>query len=225
MKLPFWGTVLTVLGVVILCGLGAWQLQRLAWKEDILTKLDAAYEGEVTKLDFDTINADDFAYGVVEGRFLFDSAILLGYRVKDGVPGADLIVPLETDQGVLFVNMGFNPGSQSLDGHFLDGYQGDMIRFTGLARAPEWNAFTPENVPEEGLWYRADVEEMAAVKGLSDPVPVVLYADFASRKFDAQFPNNERWEPKNNHLQYAIFWFTMAAAMVVVYGVRFLRKR
>ena len=43
MKLPVWGTILTVIGVVVLCTLGTWQLDRLAWKKDLIAKLDAAY--------------------------------------------------------------------------------------------------------------------------------------------------------------------------------------
>jgi surfeit locus 1 family protein len=220
---PLLPTFFTLLGVFILCSLGTWQVQRLEWKQAILQKLDDAYAGEHTqKLDFSDMGEDDFRYGRAEGLFQSDKALLLGPRTRDNKTGADLIVPLKLKQGTLLVNMGWTDGKlESLPIHHL---RGKKVWFEGLARRAHWNAFTPENNPDADLWYRPDIAEIVLAKDLDSPLPFFLFADRASHKFDASFPNNKRWAPPNDHLQYAIFWFTMAGALLVIYALRFLKK-
>jgi len=60
-KLPFWATFLTLIGVIILCALGTWQVKRLAWKNDIVQKLHTAYASSGNALSFNTMKENDFA--------------------------------------------------------------------------------------------------------------------------------------------------------------------
>ena len=78
-KIPFWATIFTTLGVIALCTLGTWQIQRLAWKEDIINKLDNAYENPVKNPDLSELNEDDFIYAEINGRFLFEKSINIGF--------------------------------------------------------------------------------------------------------------------------------------------------
>jgi surfeit locus 1 family protein len=222
--LPFWATLLTILGVVILCILGSWQIQRLTWKNDIIAKLESAYKNPLESPALSELKEDGFIYASIKGRFLFDKSILLGHTIQDEQPGQFLITPLQTKQGTLLINMGFNPSTEKLEDHFLKSYTGENITFTGLIRKPHWNSFTPENVPENDIWYRPDIFQIATAKDLKNPIPFMMYADSASQKFDAQFPNNTLWQPNNNHAQYAFFWFTLAGALVVIYVLRFLKR-
>ena len=57
MRLPFWGTILTICGICVLCALGTWQYQRLQWKNEILKTIDAEYGLDVSKKKF---LAEDF---------------------------------------------------------------------------------------------------------------------------------------------------------------------
>ena len=77
----------------------------------------------------------------------------------------------------------------------------------------------PDNRPDLNYWFWVDLPPMAAATSLSDVVPFYIDADAT--------PNPGGW-PKggvthidlpNNHLQYAITWFALAAAAVVVYIV------
>lgn len=218
-KIPFWATLLTLCGVIILCALGSWQLQRLEWKRGIIAQLESAYAREGDQApDF----AANYSYGRVSGIFLPSKAILLGPRTRDGKIGNDLIVPLQMKNETLLVNMGWTDAA--LDKLPIHHLESKNVSFTGLLRAPNWNRFTPENLPEKDIWYRADIDEIAAAKNLENPLDKIFYAESTNYKFDAAFPNNERWQPRNDHLQYAIFWFTLAGALVAVYALRFLRK-
>ncbi len=222
--IPFWATLFTIAGVIILCALGTWQLQRLQWKNEIIEKLHAAYENPIDNLNLSTLKDDNFVYASITGRFLFEQSILLGHTIKDEQPGKFLMTPMETEQGTLLVNMGFNPNTQPLETHALKAYQGQFVTLAGLIRKPTWNSFTPENNPENDLWYRADIAQIAAAKNLENPIPFLFYADHALKELSTEFPNNERWEPSNNHARYAIFWFTMAGAFMLVYYLRFFKK-
>lgn len=220
-RLPFWATLMTLMGLIVLCGLGTWQLKRLAWKTDILTKLDMAYEsGGSEALRLDDIGEGDFRYGRVEGTFLADKAVLLGPKTRDKKIGNDLIVPLRMEGRTLFINMGWT--EWPLDEQPIYHLNNAQVWFEGVVRTPGWNSFTPENVPEKNQWYKPDTGEMAAAMELANPYPVIMYAEHASHKFDAAFPNNTRWHPNNNHMQYAVFWFSMAVILLVIYTLRFV---
>ena len=224
MKLPFWATFLTLIGLCVLCGLGSWQLQRLTWKNDLISTLNKAYESpQHTPLDLQKITGSEFIYGQVDGIFMPNKALLLGPRTSNKEIGNDLLVPLQVGQRTLLVNMGWT--KHPLDEQPIDHLQGKKVWFEGLIRTPKWNSFTPENIPEDDTWYSANIEQIAEAKALQAPFPFLLRAENASHKFDAAFPNNERLLPNNNHLQYAFFWFAMAGALASVYTLRFVFKR
>ncbi len=226
MKLPLWATVFTVISVAILLGLGTWQVKRMQWKNQIIAELDSAYNSErPDRLELDKAKDRNFSYGLIAGIFMPDKALLIGPRTKDGKVGKDLIVPVRVHgQYDLLVNLGWTEETDisRLPIHHA---KGKGIRVTGLTRKPEWNDFTSENSPEQDLWFRADINQIAKAKDLKSPYPFLLYAETASYKFDAAFPNNERWYPRNKHLQYALFWYTMALALIVIYVIRFIWKK
>ena len=41
-RIPIIPTVITAVGIIVLCGLGRWQLERRAWKHDLIERLAAA---------------------------------------------------------------------------------------------------------------------------------------------------------------------------------------
>jgi surfeit locus 1 family protein len=217
--LPFLPTLLTVLGMAILCILGAWQLQRLEWKRGIIEKLDRAYAAaDGQALDLQNFRKGDFVYGQAEGLLLTDKALLIGPRTQDGQVGYKLIVPLQVKDSTLLVDLGWT--DLQIEDLQLAGQQGKPVRFEGLARTPDWNVFTPENDPQRDIWYRADIGEIAAAKNLKNSLPIVLYAE-RFYGFDVPLPGNLRRYPHNNHLHYAVFWFSMAGVLAVVYLIRF----
>lgn len=223
-KPPALPTLLTILGVAILCGLGTWQVYRLAWKTEIIARLDAAYGGERSKpLDIKAFEDEMFGFGRLEGIFLPEKALLIGPKTRDGEIGKDLIAPLKTPQGTVLIDMGWT--QYPLDELPIYHLSGKKVWFEGLAYRPTWNSFTPENDPQNDVWYKPDTEEIARDKNLENVLPFMFRALHASHKMDAQFPNNEPWYPNNNHLYYTIFWFTMAGVMIVIYALRFIIKK
>lgn len=218
-KLPFWATFLTIAGVIVLCALGFWQVERLQWKQDFIQQLENAYENSQS----DSIDlSSDFAYGHVDGDLLTDKAILRGPKTYRKKIGYDLIVPLQMDDQTLLVNLGWTD-QKDLKKLPIHHAKNNYIHFWGLLRKPSWNGFVPYDDPEHDQWFRGSPDAVAQAKGLKNILPFILYAERSSYEFYGAFPNNERQYPNNNHLQYALFWFSMAGALLVIYALRFLR--
>lgn len=218
---PLIASILTVIGVMILCGLGTWQLYRLEWKQGIERDLAQAYDAAGSNDMLDVSDAPSFAYGSLEGLFMPEAAFLLGPRVFDKAVGASLMIPLQTRDGIFLINLGWT--DQALDRLSLPN-DNEAVFLSGLARRPYWNSFTPENIPEKSLWYRPDLQQISTHFDLIHLQPYIFYADHISGIEVAGFPRNERWVPVNNHGQYAAFWFAMAAILILIYWIRFWRE-
>lgn len=219
MKLPFWATLLTLCGLIILFGLGTWQLQRLEWKHTLLEALDESYQQaapQVTAID----PSLDLKRGTITGRFLRDKNIKLSPRTHDGAPGYHVFTPfVTTNKTTLLVNRGWI------------GLDDDEIKtprtrqtLTGLFRAPiKANMFVPQNVPETNAWHRLDLPQIQTALDLKALAPIILYTE--DKTAENLLPVGKKPELNNNHLQYAFFWFAMAAALLSVYVLRFIIKK
>lgn len=229
-RLPLSQTLLSISGVAILCTLGTWQIQRLHWKDGMIAKLESDYAamGNAATPAMTSSALQDMAgqeqpiaIGKVRGRFLRDDAILLGPRSsEDGRGGYHLLVPLVLeDNKILIVNTGWvdDLWKDDTQSH-LAGLPQEPVTITGVLRKPDWNRFTSRNSPSNDLWFRADVNEIASVKSFDQPYPFILYASASNPPLNNVQPIEEHWLPRNKHLQYALFWYAMAAALIGVYG-------
>ncbi len=236
MKLPFWATTLTVLGIMFLCGLGYWQLQRLEWKTELLAALDAAKQKSAAPtLFYEQINnlaktADDTAlirYVFLEGRWLHDKEIAVGPRTWKGKPGYHILTPMALKGGgTALVNRGWVPIDKKLAAQRPESLPGPKKGMAmGLLRRPgKPSYFTPANNPQKDEWYFIDLQQMAEARDLKKLAPLVLYARLDRNKADLPVKEALEWRPNNNHRAYAIFWFTLAAALAVIYCLRFLKR-
>jgi surfeit locus 1 family protein len=225
----FWPTVASLIGLATLLSLGFWQLERMAWKEDLLAKIHARAYGEPSSLPADWKPArDEFRRVRVAGKFLHDAETPV-HGLAPGQRGAPLqgfylFTPLRLSSGTLvMVNRGFVP-TELRDPASRPGSrpEGEVV-VTGLVRAPEqpgW--FVPENRPEEERWFIRDPQQFAAAKGLS-AAPFYIEAEAAG---PGEWPRGgqARLELPNNHLQYAFTWFGLAVTLVAVF-VAFVRRR
>ena len=88
----------------------------------------------------------------------------------------------------------------------------------GVIHKPDWSSFASKNSPGNDMWFRADIGEIAEAKGIANPYPFILYADRIAPELPDVEAHEEHWLPRNKHLQYAIFWYALAVAMLGVYG-------
>jgi len=221
-KFPLLATIMMLCGVGVLGALGNWQLERLTWKENLLSTIVA--QGENPDRTFtanDLTQQNEFQTGTISGTFLNNKTFSIVPRTYDGKPGAHVITPFAINDGnIVLVNRGWMPVNP--DDITLKTPQ----TITGIIRqTPRPNMFTPLNDITSGEWYRVDMGDVKAAHGLENIAPVMLYetcADSASGLVPN--PCALTLNINNNHKQYAFFWFSMAFILIVIYGLRFWRK-
>jgi surfeit locus 1 family protein len=227
-------TALMFAALAVLIGLGVWQLQRLQWKQGLIAQIEARAKGSPIALeDAESLarqGSDPSYYRVsVEGRFHHAKERYL-YAVSDGRVGWHVITPLETADGeMVLVDRGFVPDELKDPATRAAGQVENVVAVTGIVRAPDRQAlFTPDNEPEANRWFWRD---LAAMTRSMFPHGTIEVAPFFLEAVASPVPGGwpeggqTRLDIPNNHLQYAITWFLLAAALLIVYGLYLLSQR
>ena len=219
-----------MIALAILIGLGTWQLQRKAWKEDLIQQIAARAYGEpgvvVPEEQWAGWRADqdEFRKVRVTGTFLheFEAPVYgLAPGERQGAPiqGYYLITPLRLATGaIVMINRGFVPTDLRDPARRPESLPAGEVTITGLVRAPEVRtSFTPGDDPARNQWFARDPQTIAAARNLERVAPFLIDADAS--------PNPGGW-PRggqtpltlpNNHLQYAVTWYGIALTLIGVF--------
>lgn len=216
-------TLFTVPGVLVLLALGVWQVQRLHWKEGLIAQRDAAVAAAPTvpPQTLDQALADAFHPIVAEGRFENGKELFLAASSDSGEPGYQVLTPFVMTAGrTLFVNRGFVPLALKDPTKRAAGQPAGEVRVAGLlrvppAKKPTW--FLPDNRPDLNLWFWVDLPAMAKAVGVADALPFYVDADKTANPGGWPKGGVTRLDLPNDHLQYAITWFSLALALIVIY--------
>ena len=102
---------------------------------------------------------------VLNGRWDHAHTIVLSPRVREGIHGVHIIMPLVREKGsTILVDRGFVSKEQLESGAYLKDC--DQVEIIGLLKmSQKRNAFTPNNEPMDGKWYWTDVEAMSEFAG------------------------------------------------------------
>lgn len=235
MTMPAWRTLavpamLTFLGTGILSGLGVWQLERLAWKRDLIARVEARTARAPFKLppraNWAMLRLDILEYRPVTltGRFLhLDEMHLFAHlaqpRGKFGGKGAWVITPFETADGVVLINRGFVPDHLVPKSRRQTGLVTGPQSLTGLIRRGELQtAFMPDNAPRTNQWYYRDIAAMARHIGRTDTAPFMIDLVKPRPPGGLPQPGETRLSFKNDHLNYALTWFALALTLLGIFA-------
>ncbi|MCD8497615.1 MAG: SURF1 family protein [Alphaproteobacteria bacterium] len=225
-KPPLVASILTLGGISVLCGLGTWQLQRLAQKEEFLAQIARWQETPQESLTFDDFSDEAQLYkpGTLQGHWLDNAAVKLIPRSYDGKAGAHIYTPLDIGEGrIVIVNRGWVP-----QGYDLPESPSGSISLTGeIGRFPTPNMFTPDNPADTKEWYRVSVLAFQAALGDGNEVAPLALRQTRDDSSLTNLPLTDATKPQinNNHASYAAFWFAMAGIMAGVFTLRFLCKK
>ena len=222
MKLPFWASLLTLIGLIILCGLGTWQLQRLEWKNTLIAQLAAQYAKDPIPAPTELTEDLNLTRVQIQGRYIRNKEILIKPRTLNGTPGSHVLSAFQPQghQTPILVNRGWTAIDEKPTAPTLG-----RLTLTGLFKtAPEDNIFVPMNIPESDEWYRMDLAQIAAYFDLAKLEPVILYLE-APQTQAYPIAIGDKPTLKNNHQQYAMFWFTMAGVLLIIFILRFVLKK
>lgn len=214
--------ILGIGGCAILLWLGAWQLQRLEWKEAILADIDARIAAEPVALPLSVSRADDNYRGViVAGHPTGEELHVLASGTAAGT-GYRVISKFQKQGGpAILVDLGLLPldNKDAAPSTDLTEIRGNLIW------PDDKNSSTPE--PDLGLntWFARDVIAMSQAL---DTLPIMIVARTSSAPDPrlTPLPINSA-NVKNDHLNYAITWFLLAAvwAAMTFYLIRRTRQK
>lgn len=225
-------TLLTIVGTLVLCTLGAWQLERMTEKHAYIDRLKEQAAGTPApmppKADWAKLDAAalDLTHVVARGSYVDDRIAGVRTTIAAGPPGSRQLsgfgrwifqaFKLE-DGGIILVNRGFVPEGRL--GQIGPASGPDTIK--GFLRAPEArNSFTPQDLPAIREFYTRDPAAIAAALG-QPPAPFYLEA---AREGDGMTPpagvdvRELIARIPDNHLQYALTWFGLALTLLGVFA-------
>jgi len=227
-----WPGVLTVLALIVLIGLGTWQLVRLAEKEQQTTQIEASLSAPPVPLpsesEWATLKPADYDYRRVSltGTFQHDKEALAFGFISVGVRGDTregffALTPFVLENGsTVIVNRGFVPQELRAQSSRAQGLIQGPITLTGLMRVPEKKGtFTPEDEPAKNIFFTIDPLSIARARQIERVAPFIVDAD--KSQVPGQWPEGGHTIVvlANNHLQYAITWFALALGLMGVFFV------
>jgi surfeit locus 1 family protein len=226
----FWPSLFSAGAFVVLLALGTWQVERLFWKEAIIAQRQAAVTAPPIDLPRTADAARSLEYHRVRasGHFLNDRELYLGATAEDGRPGYQVITPLLlADEATVLIERGFVPEARRLPATREAGEPQGETTLTGLLRLapeskPHW--FLPDNSVARNYWFYVDIPAMAGAQHLEHVLAFYVDADATPNPGGLPIGGQTRLDLPNNHLQYAITWYALAAGLVGVYIV-FIRRR
>ncbi|MEN5207278.1 SURF1 family protein [Stenotrophomonas terrae] len=226
------GWSLALLVAALFCVLGGWQLQRMHQKEALLAQLPPGREAAVSLAE--AAAAPDALHWVADQLQFLPATVLLDNQLRDGRAGIKVYQPARAATGtVVLVDLGWLPlpADRSLPAiNTLQGTQAVQGLWapapaSGIALGP---ALTATTQPQTWLATRIDLPAIAAQLQLGNGAlaPKVLRLDPAmplgyARDLDL-LPNTL---PPSRHLGYAVQWFAMALAVLLIALVLQFRRR
>lgn len=207
--------------------LGIWQVERRAWKLDLMDRVaqrvsaPAAPPPPAAQWPQITAASDEYRHLQVSGRFLHEHETLVQAVTTQGA-GFWVLTPLQLADGTtLLVNRGFVPPEARTRATRRATESDAEVTLAGLLRLSEpVGGFLRHNDPAGDRWFSRDVAAIAQARGLGQTAPFFLDAGAPARNSTSAAP---AWPLggltvitfKNNHLVYALTWFGLALMVLV----------
>jgi surfeit locus 1 family protein len=220
-----------ILAFIVLVGLGTWQVERKAWKEDLISSLTervaAPPAALPTAANWPNLDRATDEYRRVTFSAAFDyahEALVFAagsaFRPEIVSPGYWVFTPARlADGGLVIVNRGFVPDGRQDPKTRPEGQVPGTIALTGALRWPDGHYwFTPNDDPAHNLWFSRDPQAIAAAKGLGPVAPFFVEQEAPVPPGGLPQPGKLVVALPDNHLQYALTWFGLAAVLVGVFG-------
>ena len=210
-----------VVGVAVLLALGVWQLRRLEWKNAILAQIDARIGAAPVDLPADPEIGpgcaspqparDCYLPVTVTGALGGEEARVLISLPAEG-PGFRVVSAMTTGDRRVLVDLGFVP-DEAADAPRM----AEAVTVMGNLHWPdETDGWTPEPDREKNVWFARDVPLMAEALGTE---PLLVVASRVEPDLGTiPMPVDSSAIP-NDHWQYAVTWFSLAAIWAVMSGI------
>jgi surfeit locus 1 family protein len=211
-----WPGVMTAVMLATLLGLGTWQVQRLHWKQAVLAQLARAEAAPAVPLP---PQPDPYTKVQVTGHLRGDLSASYGAEVRDtplGTQlGTQLVQPLERQgEETILVDRGWVPDKRTRPIAQPEG----EVTLEGYVRPSDTpGVFSAADNPAARQFYTLSAPAIGAALGLQHVAPFILVAMESPPPERYPDPARHLPRPLNNHLSYAITWYGLAIALVVIF--------
>lgn len=233
--------VAAVFALAVLIGLGTWQVERLRWKEGLIATLTQRLAALPVELPppqaWGSLDPATQEFQRVRVRVTFprpDQALVytVGSALRPDVKGPGhwvmalgQVPDSQAPAGQVVVNRGFLP-QQSPGAGTAPPPPSGPVELVAVLRWPESRGwFTPNDDPGRNLWFSRDPAPIAAGKGWGPVAPFYLEQEAPAASGGQPQVGPIRASLPNNHLQYALTWYSLAVVFLVVFTLFFLRTR
>jgi surfeit locus 1 family protein len=216
--------LLTLVFVALTLSLGFWQLDRAEQKQELMTMYE---ERSQTSVPLGSVieEWESHLYQRVEtqGNFLPDKQIFLENQVREGQVGYHAYVPFRTRAGdTLLVNAGWQKQLEE-----RQDITDEQVRIEGVLRPPPEVGFRLGDLDQTTFDrpYRTpylDIDWIGNRLGLEAAPFVLLLATGDNGAIETAWSPVRM--PPEKHRGYAVTWFTLAAALVILFLAYSFRK-
>jgi surfeit locus 1 family protein len=207
-----------IAGVAVLVGLGRWQVERLAWKEGVLAEIEGRISAAPVPLPDEVDPEADRYLPVTASGEIGARALRVLVSTKRAGAGYRLISAFETGGRRVLLDRGFVRVSEDIPA------PGGAVTVTGNLHWPDDRLdSTPANDVAGNTWFARDIAQMAEELG-TEPVLVVARAVSPPEQGVTPLPVDSAGIP-NDHLEYAITWFSLAVIWAAMTGAFIWRGR
>jgi surfeit locus 1 family protein len=209
--IPF---IMSVSAVILLFGLGIWQLDRLNWKEALIADIERATANAPLQTLPEDVTAHRFYRVQLQGEYLPEPEFHLAARYFQSKLGYSLLNPFKLTKGqIVMVSRGWVPAE--LKDKTPAAPSGAQTILAQIRTSDERNHFTPENQPEKNVWFGRDALQMGEHAKLK-VLPITLDIIGEQDRAILPVPSNGNIKPRNDHLGYAVTWFGIGFAALII---------
>ncbi len=214
-------TLCTIPSLIVLFLLGSWQIQRLSWKSELISNYNINFSKDPISVD-ELLHKNEekkFRRVVISGKYDHENEIQIIGKTYEGNAGFHIITPfILTNNEIIYVNRGWVPKK------YVDRNKREFTLFEGntkvigLVRLPQKKGyFVPENEPHNGFWFTIKPDEFNSHLEISADTNYYIDELNIDGKLKLPMPANGKIQIPNNHLQYAITWYSLAIGLLLVY--------
>ena len=203
--------------LAVFLALGTWQLRRLEWKQTVLAEIDARIAAAPVSIPAELDPEADRFLPVTATGVMGEGELHVLVSTRDQGAGFRIIAPFEVDGRRIMVDRGY----VRVTAKEVARVTGPMEVTGNLHWPDERYDSTPPNDPAKNYWYAREVAVMAAALGTD---PILIIARSETDPTVSPLPVTSQGIP-NDHLEYAMTWFLLAATWIVMTGFALWRMK
>jgi surfeit locus 1 family protein len=226
-------SALALTGFVVLLGLGTWQIERKAWKEALIARLQERVSAQPQPLpapeQWPQLKPENSEFRRVKAAlefldrphaYLFASGSALRPDIKS--PGYFVFAPARLQSGAIVV---VDVGHVGPDRRYpWTGGKAEIVGYLRWPEAPSW--FVADHDASGSVWFVRDHRSMAKLKGWGDEVaPFYIDQESPVPPGGLPKPGPLAVQLRNDHLQYALTWYGLAVVLAVIFAIWAAKRR